>query len=533
MSFITYNGVTMALIQTRYYAQEPIRVAQDVAGFRYTLTVLASVAGRTFGLQAGPPGAVVVNGPDPQGVANWVAFHDRLMQPRKRLVYQVGNVTLAALPDQATQAADIDMGPKPLAAKCIGFNGTGSMVVEFSIQWAAPTPCANRSKPIAVLAHAWSSFDDIDEQLYLTRTYRGRIRFNPQVVGAAAVPTPRGINPQALAGVLLPPRAFGCHRVRVETRILEDGITFDYVVVDREPQAFVNSTEVARIEAKHSVRTTTPSPAEVFQNQAGQWGAIGGAAGVPMQARAGDARANGMRGFQGLNVLEGVAGVGGAANSLMAAQYQAIPLTTHTIQATAIGFTTASPASLARAARVVCLWRFMWGAQYPSWYNGACEQIDTTDPKASTVVLTIYCRPRDIRAGDPLVGANLADAPPGPNQQRRWNDGNNTMPRFVGDRLVNTPIRNPEGNPVPKNVQFLMFAGCVGVLDEWGWGEQGFAPDLVSSRDAGVRGWTANPRQPDGSYIELPLIQALQDPCEYKGYAILDVQPRATRRDLP
>ena len=43
MSFLTYNGIQMSLVQTRRYLQEPIMLAQDTAGSRHILTVLATI----------------------------------------------------------------------------------------------------------------------------------------------------------------------------------------------------------------------------------------------------------------------------------------------------------------------------------------------------------------------------------------------------------------------------------------------------------------------------------------------------------
>ena len=292
---------------------------------------------------------------------------------------------------------DIELGPKPLAANLVQINGDGSMLVEYTIQWAMPNPCPQRPVPLAVLAHAWMSSDDLDEQYFLTRTYRGRVHLNPKVVGAAGGNA--ALNPDQIRGLLLPPRTEGCYRT-LGVSILEDGFTVDYQIEDRQPQAFCNSFEVVRIEATQSMQFTLPSAAERLAG----WGT---AVGALSQATGGWAG----RGGGGTPFSPGPPrrGWGGAARNatnvaattvdMMRGMVTGIPVVEHIFTATAYGNPASRYSELARAARVVCLFRLMRGTLVGRFglpgagtflaYGGAAQQQDSADPKRSTFTLQL------------------------------------------------------------------------------------------------------------------------------------------------
>ena len=71
-----------------------------------------------------------------------------------------------------------------------------------------------------------------------------------------------------------------------------------------------------------------------------------------------------------------------------------------------------------------------------------------------------------------------------------------------------------------------MYAGSFGgTADEWGWNSVSFAPDLLTGgADASVRGWIALGYTTPGNILQASLLQALQDPCAYKGYAQLNAK---------
>lgn len=489
MSGIFYNDLAMTLVQTRRFIQEPIRWGQDIAGFRYTATVLANLNTQTLG----PDGGDRIGGVNPnlRGLTLWNSLREQLLAQRRPFRFLVGDVVVADIQTDANtapDAVDSELGPKPLACNAIQFNGGGSVLVEYTIQWTTLNPCDTREEgEQAILAHAWRSEDDISDTYFLTRTYTGRIHFNPKVIGPANAGQ---LTADSIKRLFLPPKAQGFHRVSVKAQQAEDEFSYTYTVVDQEPQAFCNSREVVRIEAEHKLATTTPGPRE----QLGAWSTIlGGAAGfagaankkVPVSRLANLGR--------GANLFSG-------ALSTITGFFEGIPLTTNLITVTAFGSPTSRYSELARAARVVALYRLMRGTQTPSFFNGNMSQTDNTDPKSTTVQLEIVYRPRDIAAA-------------GATAQQRWDAGNTTMPTLVGGQLLDRPIQSVAGENIPDSVRQVAYAGTIGTANGWGWTENGYAPDLLSNRDALVRDWVAVARRPDGFDFTPALQAALQAVC--------------------
>ena len=414
MSYIQYNGVGLSFVQTRRYIQEPIKLARDVAGTRHTLTVLAQVHFNTAGNARPPVAPAVLPEVIPVALDAITALRrvrDRLLAPRRAFVFAVGTVVLANLP-VAPQVVDIELGPTPLACNVVQFNGEGTAQIEYTIQWAVPNPCPDMNGVMAVLAHAWAAEDDIDEDYFVTRTYRGRIIFDPRVVGPAGT-----LHPNAVKRLLLPPLVSGFHRVKVFSRCSEDGVTYDYVVVDRQPHAFCNSDHVTRITANHRLNTSTPAPKEWIDS----WFGVGG------QVAAQEGRFRN----PAPTVRENVGGLAGTLQLTTGFMYAGIPVTTQAIEVTAYGTTTTEYIQLA-AARVVALYRILkattldpgvLGARFGfSFWGGSWESEDSASPKSSTVRVTLNSRPRAIDAGDGVLGLFAVGA----NAAARWRLGDNT-----------------------------------------------------------------------------------------------------------
>ena len=528
MSGIFYNEVGLTLIQTKRFMQENIKIGQDVAGIRYTATVLANCSRLTMGGDPGDnSGRIIPSGPTVSGMEVWDSLRELLMTPRKPFVYNAGTTGPGAIqlanfgvaPGQAS-LPDIELGPKPLACNAIQFNGGGSVLVEYTIQWTVPNPCPGRDIETkqAVLSHAWAAEDDIDPDFFISRTYTGRVRFNPNLVGAASRAGAAAFTPDSFKRFLLPPLAPGMFRVKVWTKQSEDGITYDYRIDDKQPRALVNSAEITRMTAEHRIRTTTPSPLDVLGGQrklamgiAGGFAAavtatlgtsqtVGAvAAGVANPHNLATALKTGIEGAQ--MTLGAITSSIGAHFDIAESQYMGIPITTHTLNVTAYGRPTTPYATLTQAARIVAVYRLMRAANLPAgMFYGSVEQHDTADPKASTVVCEFFTRPRDFNA-PPLTPA------------QRWNASGTQMPTLGGGGLTPVPITSPDGAPVPVGMQAILFGGTLGAGDAWGWGGVGFAPDLISATDAGVHGWQPLGVQPNNSPFITAYMAALQDPC--------------------
>lgn len=569
MSVIAYNGVALGFVRTKSFAQEAVFLGPDVPKYRYTATVEVVIHRLTAGTDRGNlppanPGGVAPAGPD--GLAAWAAVHDRLMARRRPFVWRMATGVVANVPAGGFGPAgngDVEWGPVPLKLTILGFNSLGSAVAEYTIQWTAPNPCPNRNGVQAVLGHVWKSDDDLDQHLFMTRTYTGVLHLDPRVVGAQS--GVGGVHPDAIRPLILPPRTPGMHRVQVQARFLEDGYTLAYKVVDRQPTAFVNSRDVVRMEADHKVEHQSPgvasrakgviARAQPYIDAVTVGGEIGsGLAGLfaaKVAARlAGVIKAD-------VSLLKIVAGVYAKLEaSLEAAQYVGIPTVTHTITATAYGHPSSPYATLASASRAVCLFRLMRsGAAIDgiSLFDGSYSQHDRSDPKAVAGVLQVTTRPRSgvfapVAEGtwgeDILRWAGL----PRPAEPLRndggvaWARGGNRMPTLVGGRVQPLEITagGPKNAPVPDGLRQLVYGGSI--VDDatglWGWVDAAFAPDLMSTRDAASRlpqdaAYTRadGPAASRGVDATLPpavplaatLIAALQDPCAYKQAARFNV----------
>jgi hypothetical protein len=567
MSYITYNGVAMTLIQTKRWEQVPIKNGQDIAGFRYTCTVLANLNTRTLGLATGTgastSAAEAGTGRNAaRGMVLWSILRERLLAQRRPFQMAVGSIVIADVGGPtSTFPTDIELGPKPLACNAIQFNGGGSVLVEYTIQWAQPNPCVNTNGVIAVLAHVWGVNEDIDEDYFLTRTYQGRIQFDPRVAGPAG-----DIHPDSLRGALFPPIQIGFRRENIATRMSEDGFTFDYRLTDIQPYQLVNSTTVTRIVATHSLKQMTPTPKE-YADAAASIGQVGASAfhtfknerGARLRPSNKYAPVGRVQGIvnKAVGVADMIPFVGGA----ISAMWSAIPIATHLFETQAFGTNQATYEELARAARIICLWRLMKYSQQAvvSNWGGAAETVNHSEPRSVSFMLQVHSTPRDMatQSWQPNVGSFVNRIPglaaffgnPGELWVHNevpgvWESGGNDMP--TGPNMINKPITTPAGAQVPLHIRQLVYGATPGFGEkEWNGPDntRSFAPELLSDSDRhqdGEKG-QARPYWPNGSPGDeglppLCLIAALQNPCKYKvavEFPAAGLDPVNNPQDLP
>ena len=542
MSFITYNGVSMTLIQTRRFIQEPIKIGQDIAGFRYTATVLANLNTNTFGTQA--PSVINTR----RGLEIWNDLRERLMAQRRKFLMTVGNIVIADIvatdPLLATGQAipldadkrDIELGPKPLACNVVQFNGGGSVLVEFTIQWAVPNPCPNLVIPQSVLAHVWGVNEQLDEDFFVTRTYQGRVRLNPQVVQPGGT-----INPDSLRSTLFPPIDPGLRRTNIQTKLSEDGFTLDYLVTDTQLHQLVNSKEVTRIVASHSIKQTAITPAQALDAV----NRIGAIAGGRLERHRTAPTTDRQRNDAALNPASvpgrGARLVNAAGTSLAAAQdigqlastvLSMLTMVTHDFQATAYGTNAAGYNTLAQAARVVCLWRLMNFAPLAvaADWGGNAETQNESEPRCTTFSIQVHSRPRFIYRTT-FVDQERAAAGGGNTVEidGAWGAGNNTIPTVDGDGvggftgdLTDKEILTPDNTKTPLHIKQLLYGATPGWgVNDWngvaGAANTSFAPDLLGTRDSNFRpNFPNGTNAPGQTALEYSIVCALQNPCSVK-----------------
>ena len=133
-----------------------------------------------------------------------------------------GGVKASHSGSYGTEWFDCNAGPK-----CLNFNQESnfsahafrvSMSFELCVPW-----CETADDSTKILLNRWSVSDQVDENLFTTRTYNGTLKVaNPY------------INPNLLREIILPPLAEGMRRQSMEFNVGDDGRSMQYRIVDRE-----------------------------------------------------------------------------------------------------------------------------------------------------------------------------------------------------------------------------------------------------------------------------------------------------------
>jgi hypothetical protein len=199
------------------------------------------------------------------------ALRHALSQPRKNLEYWVGTTRILQSPGvfaggATTQyPADATNGPKPLDVSVVQLLGERSFAVRFVVStdvnecgvfngssiYGVIPPTDIRS---AMLAHTFASAEELDQDWFAVRTTRGEVKLH-RGIAESVFRTSTILPVDKLRAFLLSvyPPLPGMMRIKQEVRVSPDGITLEYLVVDREvaasfTQAAINAG-VTRIEA--------------------------------------------------------------------------------------------------------------------------------------------------------------------------------------------------------------------------------------------------------------------------------------------
>ena len=219
---VIYNGVQLRKCQTRSCRQSAVT---DQSG---TDPIGDKFQGRWSGIvRAMESGTVKYweTGRD-NSVHDMKAISAALLQPRKTLEVYIGGFLYQMIvppgPDVAAAGnEDINNGPKPISVDITHIAGR-SFRVEFEIE-ATVHGCSGEH---SVLSNRWSAHDDIDENMFTTRSIQGVLR----VAKASS-------NPQAWRHLVVPPLQAGFKRTTIDCTTSLDGLTLAYTVIDREVYA--------------------------------------------------------------------------------------------------------------------------------------------------------------------------------------------------------------------------------------------------------------------------------------------------------
>jgi hypothetical protein len=234
-STLTYNNVEMHNVLFRRFEQrmeyDPSRT--DVIFCRFTIACEGIIhsQGTTFTsanwiAQQGA-GSSPSTLPAPQPLL--VFIQQSLWQPRCQLTINMGgNPVFLCQPPGNMPNSDVDNGPKPKAVVLTHI--TSNAIVgptyhcEFEIECATllcPQTSSNLMSPI--LDNRWSIAERLDDEYFTTRTIHGSMRASNQT-----------INPDAYRYLLVPTLEQGFKRDSIDFNLQTDGLTVDYVVVDKQ-----------------------------------------------------------------------------------------------------------------------------------------------------------------------------------------------------------------------------------------------------------------------------------------------------------
>jgi hypothetical protein len=208
---VSYNGVTIYNPNIQLLAAESVYDDADIS-VMYTKS--------TYRITG-----VVQAGSSDLGT-NMVAYRVALLQPRKAMVATIGgtDVTYLTIPN-----GDDVGGPKPRKADITEIIGSTFSMVNWEVE-IGQQECTET--PSDIISHNYNVEHSLDARFYTTRTIRGTVRVR-QTANINSLEG-YGNNPDALRGLFAPALPDGFKRDSQSFAIAGDGLSMNYVIVDKE-----------------------------------------------------------------------------------------------------------------------------------------------------------------------------------------------------------------------------------------------------------------------------------------------------------
>lgn len=208
MSSITYNGITLALVETKSFDEQPV-YTDDGAEYLYTKF--------TIDVSCVFSPDVMSGGASPTAIMNTV--RQSLLVPRGILTFYVGFEKLLEV-----FSPDAKGGPFPQSCTIRQIHGTATFLVEWSCI-AYGTSCEYGNNQ--AISNRWSMTMSYDENLFCTRTTSGQI-----IIQAQAVGVPPDLD--QFRRLAIPTLPEGWQRERIQFDYARDGLSLAYQITDRE-----------------------------------------------------------------------------------------------------------------------------------------------------------------------------------------------------------------------------------------------------------------------------------------------------------
>lgn len=315
MSLLVYNNVRLDLVKLHGWHREAIYNGNQYLYTRNTISVLASLnpalsnysrgiqepaatsivppfatgpalntqtpaakpATTPYNNQSGNFGTNIVQVPN-LGMVTDESIKHALLQPRQQLIYGLLGYPIVFCPWPG-YVTDATGGPLPLKCDVISMQGGKTFIIEYIIQFDINECPRYTDKPGPLQSHTWSMSHSIDPDCFCVRTITGRAVFLRDVVekyalqaaagaiGGGVVPGAITQFPDQFREALLHPIPTNFKREKVEVSLQPDGVTLDYVIVDRELALNINIPNVTRVEGSHTITTSWGGMSTVWEVQ--------------------------------------------------------------------------------------------------------------------------------------------------------------------------------------------------------------------------------------------------------------------------
>lgn len=228
---LQYGTVTLSNVLTKKFEQEAIYddSGTDLLYHKFTVRVVGYIHNAILDTVEKAASVDVQPRNDNRPALDYGRIRAALLEPRKVLLMTVGGDTLLYCSPAGVQAPvgldawkDVNNGPKPRQCEVTEIVGASLLKIEYTIE-ANVLECASNANASNVLNNRFSIADDIDEDWYTTRTYRGKIKLKDVVYNA-----------HAFRHWVIPPLQRGFKRTKVEVASSVDGLSLEYVVTDKE-----------------------------------------------------------------------------------------------------------------------------------------------------------------------------------------------------------------------------------------------------------------------------------------------------------
>lgn len=232
---IRYNGVEIRHCHTRQFRQEAVFDPADnnLSHYKYTVRVAGLLDGTTSSSHFQSIGAFTQTG-EPSGT--YRELRVALGTPRGSFEMRTGVVPgtsngvviLQAEPyDQNSplqdRIRDVCNGPKCRVVELVHIAANQCFRVECEFEINLRECTETNAKSPGVLWNVWDVVDDVDQNLWTTRTYTGTLR---TVSGM--------LNANSFRGLVVPHIQPGLRREAMNFAVAKDGLTLAYTIVDRE-----------------------------------------------------------------------------------------------------------------------------------------------------------------------------------------------------------------------------------------------------------------------------------------------------------